>query len=92
MQTIVESGAIVTVMLVFVIVEVIALIAYRRFTGRGLSPLGLLLNIGAGTSLMFALRASLMNQSWQIIAVWLVIALIFHMSDLVYRYRALGRQ
>lgn len=84
----IRSGAIVDFMLVFVAVEVTVLIALYRLRGFGLAPTALLLNIGAGTSLMLALRATLYGHDWPLIALWLVSALIFHVSDLAYRFRA----
>ena len=87
MQELIESGAIVTVMLLFVAVEVTLLIAYWWRTGRGIDPLSLLLNIGAGTSLMFALRSELLSQGWQVLAAWLICSLFFHGADLVRRFR-----
>ncbi|MEM1436213.1 MAG: hypothetical protein AAGG11_19330 [Pseudomonadota bacterium] len=84
----IRSGAIVDFMLVFVAVEVIVLLALYQFRGFGLPPLALLLNIGAGTSLMLALRSTLYGHDWPVIAVWLLSALAFHVSDLAYRFRA----
>ena len=87
----IRSGAIVDFMLAFVAVEVIALIGLYRFRGIGIPPVALLLNIGAGTSLMLALRSTLYGHGWPAIALWLVSALVFHCSDLAYRFRAAAR-
>ncbi|MFK7914569.1 MAG: hypothetical protein AB8B93_11705 [Pseudomonadales bacterium] len=87
MQAIIESGAIVTVMLVFVAIEVVALIVYWRRTGRGIDPLSLVLNVGAGTSLMLALRSEILAHGWQTLAAWLICALFFHCADLLRRWR-----
>lgn len=87
MQEIVESGRIVDVMLVFVAVEIIALLGYRAVTGRGIPPWALLLNIGAGGSLMLALGAQLKGYGWQAVAALLVCALVFHVADLWSRWR-----
>lgn len=84
----IRSGAIVDFMLVFVAVEVIVLFGLYRFRSVGIPPIALLLNIGAGTSLMLALRSTLYGHGWPMIALWLVSALIFHVSDLAYRFRA----
>ena len=75
-------------MLCFVVAEVALLLALRYFRGVGIPAAALLLNIGAGTSLMMALRAELKAQGWMFIAVWLVVALFFHLADLAYRYWA----
>lgn len=88
MQELIESGGIVTVMLVFVAVEVALLIGYWWRTGRGIDPLSLILNIGAGTSLMLALRSELLAHGWQTLAAWLICALFFHCADLLRRWPA----
>ena len=86
MQEIIETGRIVDVMLIVVVVEVIALLSYRAITGRGIPPAALLLNIGAGGSLMLALGATLKGYGWQTVAVLLVAALGFHVADLWQRW------
>ena len=88
LQELVTSGRIVDLMLIFVVVEVALLLAIWRLTGRGIAPLALLTNIGAGGSLMLALRADLTGAGWTWIAVFLVLALIFHVADLSVRWRS----
>lgn len=87
MAEFIRSGAIVDFMLCFVAVEVLVLIALYRLRGFGIAPTALLLNIGAGTSLMLALRSTLYGHDWLIVALWLIAALVFHVSDLAYRFR-----
>ena len=48
LEALIASGRIVDIMLVFVAIEVLALLVYRGVTGRGLGAVALLLNIGAG--------------------------------------------
>ena len=86
MQEIIETGRIVDVMVIFVVLEVAALLLYRAVTGRGIPPVALLLNIGAGGSLMLALGATLKNYGWQTIALLLIAALCFHVADLWQRW------
>lgn len=81
-----ESGGIVDIMVGFVVVEVVALLLYRRMTGRGIAPLSLLLNVGAGGSLMLALGAVLKNWGTAVLAACLLSALAFHVADLVQRW------
>ena len=50
------------------------------------APLSLLVNIGAGGSLMLALRANLTGAGWTWVAFFLVAALVFHVSDLLVRW------
>ncbi len=87
MQAIIESGDIVLIMLMVVAVEAIALILYFRRTGRGVQPLSLLLNLGAGGSLMLALGAALKGFGWSITAALLVLSGVFHLADLSRRWR-----
>ena len=87
LQSLVESGRIVDIMLVVVALEVVALIAYRVATGTGLSVTSIVLNIGAGGSLMVALKLLYDGAAWQLIAAALVAALVFHSGDLAHRWR-----
>ena len=86
-ESLIESGRIVDVMAVFVAIEIVCLVLYWRRTGRGIPPRALLLNIGAGGSLMLALRAALVGASSASVAAWLLGALVFHVADLAQRWR-----
>ena len=86
MQEIIQNGTIVGVMLAVVIVEAIVLIAYWQRTGRGVRPTSLLLNLGAGTSLMLALGATLMGFDWRVTATLLVVSGVFHLLDVRQRW------
>ena len=88
MQGFIESGAIVDVMLVFVVIEIAALLAWRRLQGGGIPAPALIANIGAGTSLMLALRCALTGSDWRWLALALVGALVFHSTDLLLRWQA----
>ena len=88
LEDLIISGRIVDIMIVFVIVEVIVLLVYERFTGRGVAPYSLLVNVGAGGSLMLALRAVFSEADWTIIAACLVASLVFHALDILQRWRA----
>ncbi len=85
LEQLISSGRIVDIMLAFFVLEVAALLIFR---GRQIRFLPLLANIGAGGSLMLALRASLTEAGWTWIAVWLIAALVFHVADLNYRLRS----
>ncbi|MFK8079645.1 MAG: hypothetical protein AB8B97_05105 [Granulosicoccus sp.] len=85
--SVIASGQIVDIMVVFVVVEVLALIVYWRLTGRGVPTVPLLANVGAGGSLMLALGATLKGFSPAVIALCLVSSLIFHLTDLALRWR-----
>lgn len=90
LEALIASGRIVDIMLVFVAIEVLALLIYRGVTGRGLGVAALLLNIGAGGSLMVALKLVFDEAPWQWVAAALVASLVFHASDIVYRWRTAG--
>jgi hypothetical protein len=87
LEKLVTSGRIVDLMLLFIVIEIGLLLLIRRATGRGIAPLPLLTNVGAGGSLMLALRADLTGAGWVWVAGFLVIALIFHVSDLALRWQ-----
>ena len=84
---VINSGRIVDIMVVFVVIEVIALIIYWRRTGRGVPTVPLLANVGAGGSLMLALGAALKGLDTSIVALCLVSSLVFHLTDLAIRWK-----
>ncbi len=87
LSDIISSGRIVDIMVLFVVIEVIALTIYWRRTGKGIALIPLLANIGAGGSLMLALGATLKGFVPEIIALCLISSLIFHVTDLVIRWK-----
>lgn len=91
MQGFIESGAIVDFMLVFVALELGALLLYRQLRGGGIAAPQLIANIGAGTSLMLALRCALLGAAWYWLASALIGALVFHSVDLLLRWPARER-
>ena len=88
LQQLVVSGRIVDLMIVFVVLELAVVDVYRRLRGSGVPTLSWLVNVGAGVSLMLALRAALSGSSWVWIAAFLVSALVFHVGDLLMRWQA----
>ncbi len=86
LQDLITSGHIVDLMLGFVALEVTAIAIYRKRTGGGLAMVPLLINIGAGGSLMLALRMALADAGWTWIAPFLISALVFHIADLRQRW------
>ncbi len=93
LESLVSSGRIVDLMLVFVALEVVAILLYRARRGGGVPPWPLLANVGAGGSLMLALRAGLGGAGWTLVALCLVSALAFHVLDLALRWeRPAGTQ
>ncbi len=80
------SGNIVLIVLALIVLEVLALVVYRRRTGRGPVPGDVLPNIVSGACLFLALRAALLDSRWPVIAAWLVLALAAHLVDLKRRW------
>lgn len=89
-MTIVEglfiSGRIVDLMLLLLLVEAVVILIFRRRTGRGIAALPLLANLGAGGSLVLAWRAEVAGAGWTWVGGFLVMALAFHVLDLVLRW------
>jgi hypothetical protein len=81
------SGRIVDLIVALMLLEGIALVAYRRRTGRGIAPLDWVWNLLAGYFLLLALRAALVHSDWGWIALCLALALAAHMADLWRRAR-----
>lgn len=88
LQNLVESGRIVDVMLAFIILEIVVLSIIRQRRGGGVAALPLIVNIGAGGSLMVALRFALAGHSWLAITACLLAALVFHVADIRLRWEA----
>jgi len=86
LDSLIASGQIVLVMAAFVGVEIVVLVAYWHRTGRGVAPIALLLNIGAGGSLMLALYTIASGIGTPATALCLLGALVFHVADLAQRW------
>jgi len=87
LEELIRSGRIVDIMIAFVVIEIVALLVYRRLTGRGVPTYSLLVNIGAGVSLMLALKAVFVGAAWTIVAACLLGALVFHTLDVAQRWQ-----
>ena len=81
METLFNNGAIVLIILVFVVFEATALFVYHRKTGRGLATIPMLANLAAGGCLMLAIRAALLDQPWTSTGLLMALALIAHLVD-----------
>lgn len=82
MDALVSSGRIVDFVLIVVVLEAGALLAYRVFTGRGLAPISIALMLLPGVCLLLALRAALTGASPAGVMMWLSLALVVHLADL----------
>jgi hypothetical protein len=83
-----SSGRVVDGILLLMLIELAALTWLRRGPRRPLSVLELGESLGAGAALLLALRGALLGGPWQRIAPWLIAALIAHLIDLGYRFKA----
>lgn len=86
-ETLLASGRIVDLMLGVLVAEFLIVTALYQRNRGGVPALPLLVNIGAGASLMLALRAALTASGTAWTVTWLVSALLFHVCDLVLRWQ-----
>jgi hypothetical protein len=86
MKTLFATGRIVDLLLVLMLVEAVAITAYRRRTGRGIALGNLVGNLAAGAALLLALRGALTGAWWGWTACWLSAALVAHLADLSRRW------
>ena len=86
MAALFADGRIVDAILALVALQYAALCAYRWRTGRGLGPLDLFFNLGAGAALLLALQAGLRGADWTTIAAFLLLGLAAHLADLYRRW------
>ncbi len=87
MSELFASGHIVDLIIVFTAIEVTAVVAYRRRTGRGLPSGDLISTLLSGICLMIALRCALTGLWWGWIGLCLGLALVAHLNDLARRWR-----
>jgi hypothetical protein len=79
--------ALVDLVLALVAVEALGLYVLLRWTRRGPSYASLLANLGAGVTLVCAVRAALTGASYAIIAGLFALSLLAHLTDLWRRWR-----
>jgi hypothetical protein len=84
-----QSPLVVDIAIGFIILETVALWAFRQVTGRGLVVQDVLLTILSGLSLMLALRCALTPGFWPGMALFLITAGLAHGADM--RARAQGQ-
>jgi hypothetical protein len=84
------NGRVVDLVIALTVCEGLFLAWLRRRSGKGLTLSDVVGNLAAGIFLMLALRAALLREPSENIAVWLVAALIAHLADLYRRWRRSG--
>jgi hypothetical protein len=80
------SGKLVQLIMAITAVEVVALFAFHRITGRGIAPKDYFLNVISGLCLMMAVWFALSKQT-ESIALFLMAAGVAHVADLVLKYK-----
>lgn len=82
MQELFSSGRVVDLIIVFMVVEAIALMLGRGLFARKLAIGDIASLLLPGLALLLALRAALVGAEWITIALWLLAALVAHLADL----------
>ena len=90
LQSLFRSGAIIDLILLLMAVEAVALLAWRHFTGTGVTPRALVPFLAAGVCLMLAVKFALTGQDWFLIALALAGAFVFHLTDIALRWQDPG--
>lgn len=86
MQEWLVSGKIGVALIILTAVEAVALILYRRVTGRGVAIAAFLPNLLAGDFLLLAWVVIAMHRPWQWSALALLGSLFCHLTDLTRRW------
>jgi hypothetical protein len=81
------SGHIIDLILGLVVIEVAALALWRRWFGTGPALGVLAANLASGGFLLLAVRAALVDASWEWVALALLGSLLAHVVDLYGRLR-----
>jgi hypothetical protein len=79
-QSLIESGRAIDIVLAVIVIEAIVLIGAMRRPW-----LATLLALLPGACLLLALRAAVTGASWQWIALWVTLSLPVHLADLAIR-------
>lgn len=80
------TGRVTDLIVGFMLVELGVVSVVYRSGRRGVAPAELAASLAAGMGLLFALRASLVGFPWQLVAMWLIVALIAHLLYLKLRW------
>jgi hypothetical protein len=81
------DGSILSWVILLIVLEAGLLWWLWRCGRNALAPREWLGNLVSGAMLMLAVRAALLDQSWQMVAGWLLLALLAHVADLWSRWR-----
>jgi hypothetical protein len=86
MEGLVTSGRIVDVIIIFMVIEALALLSYRWWTGLGPSPAETITNLSAGFCIVLALRVAVVGGSRIWIVYLLGASLLAHLADMRQRW------
>lgn len=81
-----SSGSIAALVLAFMVAELVLLALHRRVTGSHYALTDIALSLLAGAGLVLALGAALSGARWQVIAAFLVLAMVGHCADVYRRF------
>lgn len=82
-----HGGQLVEFIIALTVLEACVLLAYHRFTGKGLSPRHYALNLASGLCLMLAVRSALLADDWRLTVLCLSAAGLAHGTDLWRRWQ-----
>ena len=83
-----QGGQLVEFIIALTVLEAVALLAYHRLTGKGLSPSHYALNLTSGLCLMLAVRSVLLEHDWRWTVLCLSAAGLAHGTDLWRRWQS----
>jgi hypothetical protein len=83
-----QGGQLVEFIIALTVLEAVALLAYHRLTGKGLSPGHYALNLASGLFLMLAVRSVLLGGDWRGTVLCLSAAGLAHGTDLWRRWQS----
>lgn len=87
MEVLVRSGHVADILFACLVLEALAMFAWRKATGSGPQPLDVLAILLPGAFLVLALRFALTQAHWALIPLALIGALAAHLFDLWRRLR-----
>lgn len=87
MEAFVTSGLVADLILLCLVLEAVALLAWRRIRGTGPSIADIMALLLPGAFLVLALRVALTGGPWPLIPLALSAALVAHLADLARRFR-----
>jgi hypothetical protein len=77
---------IVDAIMIFMVIEGLALVGYQQWTGRGIAPFSVLVNLLAGGGILLALRAYLASADPVLIMACFGLSFIAHLADMRHRW------